>query len=203
MSTKQNSFFFFFNQLTLILTVFSLFGLSTAQGQALSPTGAYFGVTAKSTNLMRQYNPMIGGMAGFVFNNRIGLGGFGHVMTGQIEFAGSDLEQPGATDLYLKQGYGGVFAELFIIRNENIQLSTPIKLGYGKVGVFSQSTESVVEKSRLIVLEPEVHFDVKITKFLAIGTQVGYRLGDVDGLFNISDRNMSGFNVGLGVKVIR
>ncbi|MEZ4852035.1 MAG: hypothetical protein R3B93_26210 [Bacteroidia bacterium] len=60
-----------------------------------------------------------------------------------------------------------------------------------------------MEKSRLIVLEPEVHFDVKITKFLAIGTQVGYRLGDVDGLFNISDRNMSGFNVGLGVKVIR
>ena len=174
----------------------------TAFAQSDKGLSGYGGLTVKSANIMRQYNPMIGGMGGLILNQRFAVGAYGHGLTGSIDFSGSDLEQPGASDLKLRFGYGGLFAEYFVINNQTIRLSTPVKIGYGAAGIYSEETDDRIEKSRLLVLEPEVHLDFRIGQHLALGINAGYRLGDVKDLYNITDRNMSGWTLGLGLKMI-
>ncbi|MEZ4981024.1 MAG: hypothetical protein R2769_05445 [Saprospiraceae bacterium] len=99
-------------------------------------------------------------------------------------------------------GYGGVFAEYFFINNQRFR-STPVKLGYGAVGVYDKEADEKIEKSRLLVLEPELHFDIRLGNHLAINLQSSYRIADVKGgLNNVSDSTISGLNFGLGLKMI-
>ena len=167
-----------------------------------SEFGSYSGISLKSSNLMNQHNPMIGGMGAFVLNKRFAFGGFGHGMLGKTTLQGSNLTDSDNTDLYLEMGYGGLFAEYFFVNNKRFRLSTPLKIGYGAVGVYADKTDEKVEKSRLIVLEPEVHFDVKISRHLAFGLHTSYRLGKVKDLHNISDSMLRSLSIGLGLKFI-
>ena len=164
--------------------------------------GAYSSVFVKFNRQMQEVRPMIGGLGAIVINNRVSIGAFGNGMIGQIEFQGNNLKTEGNQLLYSQMGYGGIQAEYFIIRNESIQLSFPVKLGIGAVGVYEKSNDEQVEKSRLITLEPEVHFDLKLNKHLALSLQTAYRLGDVKDLYNINDDQVSGFNLGIGLKMI-
>ncbi len=163
---------------------------------------SYGSVFVKSTRLMGKYNPQIGGMGAVVFNNKMAVGAFGNGLMRSIDFLGSNLHDNQTAQLYLKFGYGGLFVEYFLVRNNKFQLSMPVKLGYGLAGIYSEASDDRLEKSRLIVLEPELHFDIKTGKHLALSAQIGYRYADVDGLYNITDHQLSGFSVGIGLKFI-
>ncbi|MDD3742395.1 MAG: hypothetical protein PHX54_02075 [Lentimicrobiaceae bacterium] len=172
------------------------------EGSNAHKLSSYGSVFIKSTRIMGKYNPQVGGMGAIVFNNKIAAGAFGNGLMQSVDFLGSNLNDNQTDKLYLKYGYGGLFVEYFLIRNSRFQLSMPLKLGYGLAGVYSETTDDRIEKSRLIVLEPELHFDIKTGKHLALSAQFGYRFADVDGLHNITDNHLSGFSVGLGLKFI-
>lgn len=163
---------------------------------------SYGSVFIRSTRLMGTCNPQIGGMGAVVFNNKIAAGAFGNGLLIPIDFSGSSAPDNQTTKLYLKYGYGGLFVEYFLVRNNSFQLSMPVKLGYGLAGVYSEASDDRLEKSRLLVLEPELHFDIKTGNHVALSAQLGYRIADVHGLHNITDNQLSGFSVGLGLKFI-
>lgn len=163
---------------------------------------SYGSVFLKSTPIMGNYNPQMGGMGAVVFKNKMAAGAFGHGLMQPIEFKGSNLLDSQASNVYLKYGYGGIFVEYFFVRNNKFQFSIPVKLGYGLAGIYSEASDDRLEKSRLIVVEPELHVDVKMGSHLALSAQVGYRLADVDGLYNLTDKQLSGLSVGIGLKFI-
>lgn len=172
------------------------------EGSNAHKLSSYGSIFVKSSRLFGNYHPQIGGMGAVVFNNKIAAGAFGNGLMRPIEFLGSNLHDYQTTELYLKYGYGGLFVEYFLIRNNKFQLSMPVKLGYGLTGIYSEASDDRLEKSRLIVLEPELHFDIKTGRHLALSAQFGYRFADVEGLYNIADNHLSGFSFGLGLKII-
>jgi hypothetical protein len=184
------------------LTVVFILGASPGLLNAQTLTGSYGSVFFRGTQIHQQFQPGIGGMGAVVLNNRIGLGAYGIGMPGSINFEGSDQNDNPIADMKLKMGYGGVYAEYFFIKNQRFRLSTPIKLGYGAVGVYDNETDEKIEKSRLLVLEPELHFDIRLGNHLAISLQSSYRIGDVKGLKNVSNSTISGLNFGIGLKMI-
>lgn len=189
----------------LFITTSVIIAILLAQSTHLngqSSLSSYGSVFLKSAKIHNQYNPAIGGMGAVVFNKRIGVGAFGNGILGSIDLNGNDMENPLEGDLNLKIGYGGLFAEYFFINNKYLRMSLPVKLGYGAVGVYDSETEDRVEKSRLLVLEPELHFDIRLGSHLAISLQPSYRIGDVKGLSNVSDKTISGLNFGIGLKMI-
>jgi hypothetical protein len=185
---------------TLILV--SILAASPGLLNAQTLKGSYGSVFFRGTQIHHQFQAGIGGMGAVVLNKRIGLGAYGIGMPGSINFEGSDLNDKSIADLKLKMGYGGVFAEYFFIDNQRFRLSTPVKLGYGAVGVYDNEADEKIEKSRLLVLEPELHFDIRLGNHLAISLQSSYRIADVKGLKNVSDSTISGLNFGLGLKMI-
>lgn len=189
----------------LFITTVVLIAILLAQSTHLngqSSLNSYGSVFLKSTRIHNQYNPSIGGMGAIVFNHRLGVGAFGNGMVGSIDFNGNDIENSPGGDLNLKMGYGGLFAEYFIINNKYLRLSCPVKLGYGAVGIYEDETDEKIEKSRLLVLEPELHFDIRLGSHMAVSFQSSYRIGDVKGLSNVSDNTISGLNFGIGLKMI-
>lgn len=194
MKIKQINIFF----VLLLSTVLATNGFS----QSTNKLSAYGGVFAKSNKVLGEYQPMIGGMGAIVFNEKIALGAYGNGMVGNIDFKGSDLINEDSKDLNLNMGYGGLFAEYFIISNQGLRLSIPVKLGYGAVGIYEDDTDERIEKSRLLVLESELNLDFRIGPNFAISAQAGYRLADVKDLYNINDNDVSGWNFDLGIKMI-
>lgn len=194
MKIKHINIFF----VLLLSTVFTNIGYS----QSHNKLSAYGSLFVKSNKVLGDYQPMIGGMGAIVFNEKIAVGAYGNGMVGSIDFKGSDLTNEGSNDLFLKMGYGGIFAEYFIISNQRLRLSVPVKLGYGAAGVYDDETYKRIEKSRLLVLEPELNLDFRIGPNFAISAQAGYRLADVKELYNINDNHISGWNFGVGIKTI-
>lgn len=172
------------------------------EGSDAHKLSSYGSVSIKSSRLMGNYNLQIVGMGAVVFNNKIAAGAFGNGLMHPIDFLGNNLPDNQPTKLFLKYGYGGLFAEYFIVRNNKFQLSIPVKLGYGLAGIYNEASGDRLEKSRLFVLEPELHFDIKTGNHLALSAQFSYRFADVYGLYNITDNHLSGFSVGLGLKFI-
>lgn len=173
---------------------------SLLNGQSLKRS--YGSVFVKTTEIHGQYQPVLGGMGTVVFNDKLGLGAYGNGMLGSVSFTGSDLEGTPTADLSLKYGYGGVFAEYFFINNQLIRLSFPVKLGYGAVGVYADETDEEMEKSRLLVAEPELHFDIRLGNHVALSLQSSYRIGAVKELTHVSNNTISGMNFGIGLKMI-
>jgi hypothetical protein len=169
------------------------------RGQTLERS--YGSVFLRSAEMHNQYQPILGGMGGIVFSNRLGIGAYGNGMLGSISFTGSDLKGSPETALRLQYGYGGLFAEYFFIDHPRIRLSLPVKLGYGAVGIYEDKEDERIEKSRLLVLEPEIHLDIRLSKHVALSLQSSYRIGDVKGLVNVTDQAISGIHFGIGLKM--
>jgi hypothetical protein len=70
------------------------------------------------------------------------------------------------------------------------------------VGVYADETDEKVEKSRLLVAEPELHFDIRLGNHVALSLQSSYRMGAVKELTHVSNNTISGMNFGIGLKMI-
>ncbi|HHB52529.1 MAG TPA: hypothetical protein ENK75_05745 [Saprospiraceae bacterium] len=166
-----------------------------------SSLSSYGSVFVKTSKIHNQYRPQIGGMGGIVFNHHIGLVAYGNGQLGSVNLSTNDAGGANEQDLSMKFGYGGLFAEYFFINNKFLRFSLPLKVGYGAVGIYDNTTEERIEKSRLLVLEPELHFDVRLGNHVAISLQASYRFGNIKDLTNISNQTLSGLNLGLGLKM--
>ncbi|MEZ4800904.1 MAG: hypothetical protein R2809_14235 [Flavobacteriales bacterium] len=167
-----------------------------------SQLSSYGSVFIKSTRLMEKYNPQIGGMGAVVFRNKIAVGPFGNGLLKQIDFRSDEHYDAHSTKMNLKYGYGGLFVQYYFIRNSRFQVSVPVKMGFGLAGVYEEEKDIRVDKSRLLVLEPEIHLDIKTGNHVAISAQFGYRMAGVRDLCYVSKNELSGFSAGLGLKFI-
>lgn len=166
------------------------------------PLSSYGSVFFKSNRVMGKYNPQIGGMGAVVFRNRIAVGPFGNGSLASIHLKSNNAGDYNTTQMNLKHGYGGLFVQYYLISRSRFQLSLPVKMGYGLAGVYEEETDQRVDKSRLLVLEPEIHLDIKAGKHVAVSAQFGYRMASVEDLLYVSNNDLSGFSVGIGLKFI-
>ncbi|MEZ5174179.1 MAG: hypothetical protein R2850_11920 [Bacteroidia bacterium] len=189
--------------LSICMSTFKVNAQYSHSGKAAAGSlSSYGSMFLKSTRLMGEYNLQIGGMGAVVFNNKVATGLFGNGQMTPVDFTGNKLTDNNNTMLHLKYGYGGLFVEYFFIRNHQYQVSIPVKMGYGMAGIYDDESDDRLEKSRLLILEPEMNFDFKPGNHVALSAQLGYRFAAVDGLQHISNNQLSGFTVGLGLKFI-
>lgn len=161
---------------------------------------SYGSAFVKTTSIMDQYHPMVGGMGAVIVHENIALGGFGNALLGHPSF--EENLQDGAEEVYLKLGYGGLFAEYFLVRSSSWQCSIPLKLAYGAAGLYQQENDERVERIGLLVVEPEFHIDLRLGKHLAIGLQASYRAAFADNPLFLDEQQLRGFNLGVGLKFI-
>ncbi|RMG70882.1 MAG: hypothetical protein D6722_07930 [Bacteroidetes bacterium] len=190
---------------SLILLLFVALATSlSAQKRVLfqdAKVSAYSSVFIKTTNLMNQYNPLVGGMGAVVFDDRFAIGAFGNGMLGQIEFTGTKLENSGDARLSTSFGYGGLVMEYILWSDKAIHLSVPVQLGLGRVGIDLVETGQELEASRMIILEPRLNLEANLSQQITLAANAGYRLTDVKDIYNLTDKNLSGFNFGLQLKI--
>lgn len=182
-------------KITIILILLISIG-----AQAQTSFTSYGGIYVKTDHSLGKYNPLIGGMGGVILNEKFGFGAFGNGKLGETLFENQgSISNENHALLNLKYGYGGLFVQYFLVNSKVIGLSIPVKFGYGAVGVYEQSSDNRIERNRMLVLEPEVHFDIKLFKNMAISMQAAYRFADVGDLDYVNNSQLSGWNLGLGL----
>ena len=160
----------------------------------------YTGLSLKTAPLMGQHTPLVEGMGAVVFDHTFAVGGFTNRLAGEIDFVGSDLENPGDADLSLTYDYAGIFLEYTLWPNAPVHLSFPLQVGLGRAKVEQQETDIEVERSRLIVIEPRINLEANLSQRLGLAVHAGYRWADTQDLTNLTDANLSGFNYGILLK---
>ena len=182
-------------RITIILILLISIG-----AQAQTSFTSYGSIYVKTDRSLGNYNPLIGGMGGVILNEKLGFGAFGNGRLGETIFESQGSVSNENSDLLnLKYGYGGLFIEYFLVKNKSIGLSIPAKFGYGAAGVYEQSSDNRIERNRMLVLEPEVHFYIKLFKNMAISLQAAYRFADVGDLDYVNNSQLSVWNLGVGL----
>lgn len=159
---------------------------------------SYGGVFVTSSTPTGHFNPMLGGIGGVIYKQKFGFGAFGNAKLGKTPFQPVEQGNTPASELNLKLGYGGLFVEYFALSTQRIRVHTPVKFGYGAVGVYNSADERI-EKSRLLVIEPQLHLDVALCKHLAINVHGGYRFTNTNSLQHLANNDISGWGFGVGL----
>ena len=182
------------------VSIIVLSGLNNrVSAQSNSNFSSYGGVFAISSNIKGDFNPLLGGFGGVIYKQKLGFGAFGNGKLGKTTFNSNLNENSASIESNLKLAYGGLFVECFVISTERIRLHTPVKFGYGAVGIYNSGTDDKLEGSRLLVLEPQLHIDIRLFSHLVLNLQGGYRFSNIADLQNISSGELSGWNFGLGL----
>jgi hypothetical protein len=185
---------------SIAILIIALIGLNNGiNAQSKGDFSSYGGMFALSSNIKGSFNPLLGGFGGVVYKQKLGFGAFGNGKLGKTEFQQMNSEGATSKELNIKLGYGGLFVEYFVMNSKRIRLHTPVKFGYGGVGIYNVETGKKQEKSRLLVLEPQLHIDIRLLGQLSLNLQGGYRLSNISDLQNISSAELSGWSFGLGL----
>lgn len=162
--------------------------------QAQTKLTAYGGTFLKGSEMLGEFNLMIGGKGAIVVNDQFAFGAFGNGLVKSF-----DLENAteGLTGLETSYGYGGLFVEYIQHFDSPISLSIPVHFGIGGVKIKEEDSGNKVESSRLLTLEPELHLNFQIKEFTSISLFGGYRWADTKDLINVSNKDMSGLTYGI------
>jgi hypothetical protein len=155
--------------------------------------GPLFSATAINENL----GLIIGGKGGAVFGEKLAFGGLGFGMVNAPGFRGNDLSENTDAELQMSFGAGGVFFEYILNYGDPIQLSVPVNIMAGRVGVYESGSKTEIESSACFIIEPGINIDFKVSTYYTQSLFISYRQALGSSLINLDDAAISGLNVGL------
>ena len=174
--------------------------------------GGYGEPFAGATQLNNDWGVMIGIKGGMNFNRSFGFGPVAKVNIGLWEFQGNNLNFNDSANLELYMGSAGIFVEYIIKMESKIHISIPVNIMVGGVtiqedlnGVRKKKGEKEyeneeVESSGLFIVEPEINIDFNVSKFFIPNLKVGYRAVFGSQLVNVTNQDLSGLYLGVGLK---
>lgn len=140
---------------------------------------------------------MTGGRGSATFNSRYTIGGGGWGMPKGIEI---ENNEPGTYD-FVKLGYGGLEFGYIFFPGEKLNLGSNILIAGG--AVFKESVPESDEKGFKMfpVLEPALYGQIALGNMLRLEAGASYRYIRGTNLSYVSDQNLSGFSVHIGLLV--
>ena len=203
--------------LLLFITTFSfsqeintLFKRDTSKAYII---GGYGELMGAATQLNNDWGLSFGVKGGMILNRHLGFGPIAKINIGLWEFQGNNLNFNDSANLELYMGSIGLFLEYHIKMENKIHFSIPVNIMIGGVTIkedhgFTNNTafndESIkftdVETSGIFIIEPEINLDFNVAKFFIPSFQVGYRAVFGSQLVNVTDSELSGIYVGIGLK---
>jgi len=208
---KYNPYcFMFITRFVLSLALFFLvFGNSFCRAQDISRKDALKSKSFKMTTLTfggngvsitrvnNQFSVMTGGRGSATFNNRYTIGGGGWGMIKGVETE-SNTE---GTYNFVKMGYGGIDLGYLFLNGEKFILGTKLLIAGG--AVFKETVpESKSTGFKIFpVIEPTMYYQVAFSKLFRFEMGAGYRYVWGTNLPYISDQNLGGFSLYVGLLV--
>ena len=164
------------------------------------------------TQLNNDWGIMAGVKGGITFNRSFGFGPIAKVNIGFWEFQGNNLNFNDSANLELYMGSVGVFVEYIFKMENKIHFSIPVNIMVGGVAIKEDSgvkerkyyddnkKQEAVESAGIFVIEPELNVDFNIAKFFIPSLKIGYRAVFGSQLVNVTDQNLSGAYIGVGLR---
>ncbi len=169
--------------------------------------GGYGGPIIRASHVNGVFGIAIGGKGGFTINRSFTFGGIGIGYVSDYSFKGDNFAGEDNVDLHIGMGAGGIFFEYVIGMQKAVHIAIPVNLMAGGISIsekknvdYDKKSDENVEDSGVFFLEPGINIEFNISKFFMPTLNIAYRFAMGSSLENLSDKDLSGFHVGLEFK---
>ncbi|MCB2208272.1 MAG: hypothetical protein KQH67_08220 [Bacteroidetes bacterium] len=152
------------------------------------------------TQMNKNWGVLIGGKGGVLINQKFSFGGIGMGMVKDPKFNGAGSPDFNNNPLEVSLGSGGLFVEYIFNFNFPVSLSIPVNLMAGGVSVKDTETDTKIESSGIYILEPGINVAFRVSANFAPTINVSYRQVFGSDLENLTNKEISGLNLGLILK---
>ncbi len=180
---------------------------STKDSASTTTIGGYGAPIIRASQINGIIGAAIGGKGGLTINNKITIGGIGYGHVTDYAFKGNNFAGNENADLHLGMGAGGLFFEYTIGMKNAVHFSIPLNIMAGGVFTSDKTLDDInddidetIENSGIFILEPGINIEFNFTKNFVPTLNFGYRHVMGSSLINLSDKDLSGFHVGLELK---
>lgn len=205
----------------LITATFTLFMISTTLGQTKETNdyfefddrknvvhGFYLGVTQHFGKISKEWGGFTNLKVAYVANRKLEVG-----FSATLFYS----EQPNNTIKYrgdkvlLFGGYAGLHLEPILFGNKFVSVSFPLLVGGGRAFILERKENGDFDESPLendtedydsfFVVEPGINVLYNISRYFQLETGIRYRIAESFRLPYYGKENISGFSVGIGLKI--
>lgn len=159
--------------------------------------GGYGGPLISTTQMNGSWGLMFGGKGGLVINQKIAIGGIGMALVSNNTFVGGKLNENTKEAMDLTYGAGGIFVEYIFKLGSPVHFSIPLNLMAGGVSINDVNTAMEIESSYAFVLEPGINIEFNVAKQFIPAINISYRQAFGISMVNVSNKDLSGLNIGL------
>lgn len=150
-----------------------------------------------AANLDNQWGIQVGGKGGVLINDKIALGGVGNAYFNYTYKGAKDLS---ASDYRLIMGAGGIFVEYLVRRENAVHLSFPLNFLIGSARIKGRNDRETLERSIFFAFEPGISLEFNATPYFIPSINLSYRIVTGSSMTFLSDKELSGVNLGLVFK---
>ena len=160
----------------------------------------YGGPAIKFSRFNNQFAFMTGGRGAITINYRYTIGGGGYGIANSIDIPGSSAD----TSRSFKMGYGGIELGYIFLPGKNVNIGGSLLIAAG-AAFWQNNPKSNGEKlfdddfNIFPVLEPSLYSEIALNRFMRLHTGISYRYVHHAHLDYISDQNISGFSLYIGL----
>ena len=160
------------------------------------PTRFYCAPALELTELKGQLGLLAGGRAGILLDDTfgVGMGGYGLVAPNVDVTVGTAQKRIGV-------GYGGLILDYYLFPKEWLNFSLGVLIGAGGAGTADRMGIGMgmmggggALQSSFLLVEPQVHAFVNLTRFLSLGAGATYRFSNGPQMNGFTDTDFSGFS---------
>jgi hypothetical protein len=176
----------------------SVFALTICYGQNYE-SGAFAAPVFKYTKLNDQSALLTGGRVGWIINKQIVLGAGYYATSSNIESSVFNTDYN--KNLMLRMNYGGLEFEYLLLKNTKFNLSFDMLLAGGGVSFYLIGITKGFSGRNLLVWEPQVNIEMKLTDWLHADAGVSYRMiSSYLEVYNITRENLQSINLLITLK---
>lgn len=200
---------FLFLGLLLFMTTANIFAqdeiktLFNKDGDKKSIRPSYYAAPVIGvTQLNNQPSLYLGGQVGLILWRQFMVG----LSAKSIVFPRSFIDNSSGLQRELGYGwnsFGGLAFEYILFPKSPVHISFPVNVMAGYMSIKDRNIDQHIESSIFLSLEGGINIDFNISKRFFPSIQVTYRRAVGSSLQNLSDDALSGFNVGLILRVGR
>ena len=159
--------------------------------------GGYGGPLMNSIHMNGEWGMVMGGKGGVIINHKIAFGGVGMGLVSNTTFVENGPEVNTNEILNLDFGAGGIFVEYFFMLDSPVRFSIPLNIMTGGVSINDVNTYTEKESSYVFILEPGINMEFNVANQFIPAINISYRQAIGSSLVNISNKDLSGFSIGL------
>ncbi len=167
-------------------------------------------VQTKYSNLIDENATYVGFKGGTAINSVLGLGVTAGGFVTENHFSHTPVDGADLNQLTALMGYTGFFVEYIALADKKIHFTIPVSVGPGLIAIFEQEpiadqsgvyNEDMLEYTGFLVLEPAINMEINIIKEVKFIVGGGYRWVTGTSLDILTDDDLSGFNVNIGLRL--